>query len=112
MSVPPSPFLLASINSGSLPYSYRVTHRVYNMMNDMGRESVNPLMDRILYVFRWPKCFDLDDKKEKEFRDTIIKVKGFHKGVIKESLAEARDIWIKQQQQQKRGKVHYEHLRR
>jgi hypothetical protein len=35
---------------------------------------------------------DLDAKKEKEFRDTIIKAKGFRKGVIKESLEEAIDI--------------------
>ena len=45
--------------------------------------------------------FDLDDKKEKEFRDTIIKVKGFHKGVIK--LEEAIDAWIKQQQKKDKG---------
>jgi hypothetical protein len=47
--------------------------------------------------------FDLDDKKEKEFRDTIIKVKGFHKGVIKESLEEAIDAWIKEQKKSKKG---------
>jgi hypothetical protein len=38
--------------------------------------------------------FELDDKKEQEFRDTVIKVKGFHKGVIKESLEEAVDLWL------------------
>lgn len=47
--------------------------------------------------------FDLDDKKEKEFRDTIIKVKGFHKGVIKESLEEVIDAVIKQQQKKDKG---------
>jgi hypothetical protein len=41
--------------------------------------------------------FDLDDKKEKEFRDIVVKVKGLHKGVIKESLEEAIDAWIKEQ---------------
>jgi hypothetical protein len=41
--------------------------------------------------------FDLDDEKEKEFRDIVVKVKGLHKGVIKESLEEAIDAWIKEQ---------------
>jgi hypothetical protein len=40
--------------------------------------------------------FDLDDNKEKEFRETVMKVKGLHKGVIKEALEEAVDAWIKQ----------------
>ena len=41
--------------------------------------------------------FELDDEKEKEFRDIVVKVKGFHKGVIKESLEEAIDAWIREQ---------------
>jgi hypothetical protein len=45
--------------------------------------------------------FELDDKKDKEFRDTVIKVKGFHKGVIKDSLEEAIDLWIKEQRKKK-----------
>jgi hypothetical protein len=43
--------------------------------------------------------FELDDKKEQEFRDMVIKVKGFHKGVIKESLEEAIDEWIVSRQE-------------
>jgi hypothetical protein len=40
--------------------------------------------------------FDLDDAREKEFRETVVKVKGLHKGVIKEALEEAVDAWIKE----------------
>ena len=43
--------------------------------------------------------FELDDKKEQEFRETVIRVKGFHKGVIKKSLEEAIDVWIQQHKQ-------------
>jgi regulator of replication initiation timing len=39
--------------------------------------------------------FDLDNNTEREFRETVAKVKGLHKGVIKESLEEAIQIWLK-----------------
>ena len=45
--------------------------------------------------------FDLDNKKEKEFRETVMKVKGLHKGVIKEALEEAVDAWIQEQKGKK-----------
>ncbi len=47
--------------------------------------------------------FHLDDEKEKKFRDTVIKVKGFRKGVIKESLEEEINAWIEEQKKSKKG---------
>ena len=70
-------------------------------MNDSGRESgltLNVWEYSSVSLDMAKVIVDLDAKKEKEFRDTIIKVKGFHKGVIKESLGEAINARIKQQQ--------------
>jgi hypothetical protein len=52
--------------------------------------------------------FDLDDKREEEFRDMVINVKGFHKGVIKESLEEAIDAWIKEQKKRTGGRQQHD----
>lgn len=38
--------------------------------------------------------FELDEKLDKRFRETVVKRKGLHKGVIKESLEEAIKQWI------------------
>jgi hypothetical protein len=45
--------------------------------------------------------FELDDKKEKEFRETVVRVKGLHKGVIKKALEEAIEAWIQEQKGKK-----------
>ncbi len=37
---------------------------------------------------------DIDDELNKEFRDTILRVKGWNKGVIKDALKEAIELWI------------------
>ena len=41
--------------------------------------------------------FELDDNLEEEFRKAIAEKKGLHKGVIKESIEEAIEIWVKKQ---------------
>lgn len=38
--------------------------------------------------------FEIDEKLDKKFRETVVKRKGLHKGVIKESLEEAIKQWI------------------
>ena len=38
--------------------------------------------------------FELDDKLEEQFRNTVFDVKGLHKGVIRESLEEAIQEWM------------------
>lgn len=60
-------------------------------MNDVERESgltINVWEYSNVSLDMANVIFGLDDKKEKEFLDTLIKAKGFHKGVIKESLEE------------------------
>ncbi|HET8719829.1 MAG TPA: hypothetical protein VFM64_02410 [Candidatus Nitrosotenuis sp.] len=37
---------------------------------------------------------EIDDKLDEEFRDTLVKTKGFKKGVIKEAMEEALQAWI------------------
>ena len=41
--------------------------------------------------------FNLDEKVEKKFRNTVYKRKGMKKGNITEALEEAIDLWIKDQ---------------
>jgi len=38
---------------------------------------------------------EIDDKLDDDFRNTLVKVKGFKKGVIKEAMEEAIQEWIK-----------------
>lgn len=38
---------------------------------------------------------ELDDELDEDFRKAIVEKKGLHKGVIKESLEEAIEAWIK-----------------
>lgn len=55
----------------------------YNVVNETGRESgltINVWEYSNVTLDMAKMIFDLDDKKEKEFRDSIVKVKGFHKG--------------------------------
>lgn len=69
-------------------------------MNDLGREgglTLNVWEYSHMSLGMGKMIVDLD-KKEKEFRDSIIKVKGLDTGVIEESLEQPMDIWIKQQQ--------------
>jgi len=47
--------------------------------------------------------FELNDELEQKFRKTIMEVKGLHKGVIKESLEEAVDAWIRDQGKKKKS---------
>jgi hypothetical protein len=70
----------------------------------------NPEMGR-QYKYRFlysPKVMtkmevvELDDELDKEFRKTIVEVKGLRKGVIKESFTEAVKAWIKEQKRLKR----------
>lgn len=37
---------------------------------------------------------EIDDKLDNDFRDTLVKTKGFKKGVIKEAMEEALQAWI------------------
>lgn len=46
---------------------------------------------------------ELDDELDEEFRQTIVSVKGLHKGVIKEAFEEAVKAWIEKNQ---KGKKH------
>ena len=39
--------------------------------------------------------FEIDDKLEEEFRNTVFQRKGLKRGVIKEALIEAMNLWIK-----------------
>lgn len=48
--------------------------------------------------------FDIDDKLEEDFRKAIAEKKGLHKGVIKESMEEAIEMWIKEQARKKVSK--------
>ena len=47
--------------------------------------------------------FELSDKLDKEFRETVMEVRGLHKGVIKQSLEEAIEEWIALQKKRKKG---------
>lgn len=38
---------------------------------------------------------DVDEDLNKRFRDAILKDKGWNKGVIKDALREALELWIK-----------------
>lgn len=38
---------------------------------------------------------EIDDKLDEDFRNTLVKAKGFKKGVIKEALEEALKDWIR-----------------
>lgn len=46
--------------------------------------------------------FEIDEDLEIRFRKTVADVKGLHKGVIKESLEEAVETWIKEQSKKKK----------
>ena len=39
--------------------------------------------------------FEIDDKLEEEFRNTVFQRKGLKRGVIKDALIEAMNLWIK-----------------
>lgn len=39
--------------------------------------------------------FDIDDRLDEIFRNTIAKRKGLHKGVITDALTEAIQDWVK-----------------
>jgi hypothetical protein len=45
---------------------------------------------------------DVDKDREARFRQTVARVKGLHKGVIKESFEEAIDLWIAEQKKLKK----------
>ena len=44
--------------------------------------------------------FDLNDELEERFRKAVADSKGLHKGVIKEALEEAVQLWMEQQIQE------------
>lgn len=67
----------------------------------------------ILYVLTlMPKMIvDVDENREEKFRQLVAKVKGLHKGVIKESLEEAIDMWIdaKEKEANEREEIEKQH---
>jgi len=48
--------------------------------------------------------FSINDRLDKQFRDTVAKRKGLHKGVLGESLEEAIDDWIASNRKRRRAK--------
>lgn len=40
--------------------------------------------------------FNMNDDLDKEFREMVVKRKGFKKGVLMEALEEAVELWIKE----------------
>jgi len=48
--------------------------------------------------------FSINETLDKEFRDTVAKTKGLHKGVLGESLEEAMSDWISTHRKRRRKK--------
>ena len=43
---------------------------------------------------RW--TVSIDDELDREFRETVFKVKGFRRGALKEALIEAIRLWLRE----------------
>jgi hypothetical protein len=43
----------------------------------------------------------IDDKLDEEFRETVFKKKGMHRGNITEAIEEAIDLWIEKETEEK-----------
>ena len=48
--------------------------------------------------------FSINETLDKQFRDTVAKRKGLHKGVLGESLEEAMNDWISTHRKRRRKK--------
>jgi hypothetical protein len=46
--------------------------------------------------------YEIDDERDKRFRQTVANTKGFRKGALGEALQEAIDLWIKRQEELKK----------
>ena len=66
-----------SLNFAFVPLCYNASPNIWKL-----RVSVNVIYSYNCGLWYLAMIVDLDDKKEKEFRDTVIKEKGFHKGGI------------------------------
>jgi hypothetical protein len=45
---------------------------------------------------------EIDDERDKKFRQTVANSKGFRKGALSDALQEAIDLWIKKQEELKK----------
>lgn len=46
--------------------------------------------------------YEIDDERDKKFRQAVANAKGFRKGALGEALQEAIDLWIKEQERLKK----------
>jgi len=56
---------------------------------------IKPFRKAIFDLRMGKMIFTLDDDLDEKFRKTVATVKGLHRGVIQEALAEAVQEWIK-----------------
>ncbi len=59
------------------------------------------MLDTPNYTIMTKLIVDIDSELNKEFRDAILAAKGWNKGVIKEALREAIELWIKESKSKK-----------
>jgi len=60
-----------------------------------------------MYVYRALRImvkstYEIEDERDKKFRQTVANTKGFRKGALGEALQEAIDLWIKKQEELKK----------
>jgi hypothetical protein len=56
----------------------------------------------MLYNSMVKSTFELDEERDKKFRQAIANSKGLRKGALSEALQEAIDLWIKKQDELKK----------
>ena len=64
----------------------------------------NPYIWECLLNWMVKVTFSINDSLDKQFRATVAKRKGLHKGVLGESLEEAIDDWISSNRKRRRAK--------